>query len=193
MRRRILMLLVFCFFGGGAAHGQAVLFDGVTQETYRPTFLIAPVVVTGDNYSMFGRLTFRPVPRLNVFVQGGGEFNGGATAVPGLGWAGTLIRQQDGSPLNFGFFNSFTFPLRAGGPDAFITLAPVVSHSFGGEDRSVTPYAGFTGILAVNGSGSAANALLGFKVAPIGPRWNFAAELQAGQRSQFAAGLFYRF
>lgn len=191
--RKFLMLVVFCALTAGGAYGQTVLFDGLTHENNRPSFLLAPAVVTGDSYGAFGRLTFRAAPRFNLFLQSGGEFNGGATAVPGIGWSGTFVRESGNFPLNFGFFNSINFPLRSGGPDALITLAPVFSRSFERTDGRITPYGGVTATLKVNAPGTDVNALLGMKIAPIGPRWDFIAEVQAGERSQFALGFFYRF
>lgn len=192
MLRRVLLLALFLSLAE-AASAQAVLFDGLVQPTGRVAVLLAPVRVTADDYTAFGRVDFGLAPRFNLFLQGGGEFNGGATALAGAGWSATFVRQSGTFPLNFGLFNSFVFPLRSGGPDALITLAPVLSHSFAWRGGYVTPFAGPAATLKVNAPGTDVNAVLGLKLTPIAPRWDFIAEVQAGERSHFAAGFIYRF
>jgi hypothetical protein len=188
----MLWLVLFLAVAQGAS-AQAVLFDGLVQPTGRASLLLAPVQVTESDYTAFGRVDFGVAPRFNLFLQGGGEFNGGATALAGAGWSATFVQQSATFPLNFGFFNSFVFPLRSGGPDALITLSPVFSHSFEWRGGRITPFAGPAATVKVNAPGTDVNAVLGLKLAPIGPRWDFVAEVQAGERSHFALGFVYRF
>ena len=108
--------------------------------------------------------------------------------------SGTFYRETDAFPLNFGFFNSFTFPLKGRGPDAFVTVAPVFSHSW---ERKVggraTPYGGATATFKIGGRGTDVNVLLGVKVSEIAKRWDFVAEVQPGEKTLFAVGFVFRF
>ncbi len=118
-----------------AAVAQTVLFDGISLAQNRAAALLVPADVTGDDYSLFARMEYGPTGYFNFFGELAGQFNGGATALPGLGWSATLYAQSDRLPLNIGFFNSFLFPLQAGmAPDAFITLAPALSRRIGPAD-----------------------------------------------------------
>lgn len=195
MLRRMMFLLLFLLAAAPAA-AQSVLFDGLVHEDGQAAALLIPAVVTEDDYSAIVRLEYGVADRANLFALIGGRFNGGSAALPGVGWAATFYRQTDVFPLNFGFFNSFVFPLD-GGPDALITVAPVFSHSWErGAGGRVTPYAGFTSTFKVNdpGRGGAdVNGLLGIKVTEIAGRWDFAAEIQPGEESLFAVGFVFRF
>jgi hypothetical protein len=177
---------------------QTVLFDGIVQEDRQAAALLVPAVVTGDDYSAFGRFEYGFADRIHIFGQMGGRFNGGATAMPGVGWSATFYRQTDDFPVNIGFFNSFIFPVRTGGPDAFITVAPVFSHSWErSSGAALTPYAGLTSTFNVNrpgrGGRTDVNGLLGVKVSEIAAHWDFVAEVQPGEKSLFALGFAYRF
>jgi hypothetical protein len=181
-----------------AVAAQAVLFDGTSLEQRRAAALLVPADVTGDDYALFARLEYGLTGYFNFFGQLGGRFNGGGTLLPGLGWSATLYEQSDRLPLNIGLFNSFLFPIEDGrGPDAFITIAPVLSHRFGPADAAhTTVYGGATSTFIAGPGGTDVNALFGVKVAGIGrrqSRWDFLAEVQAGESSRFALGFRYRF
>jgi hypothetical protein len=194
MHTRLLCTLLLLAAAGAPAAAQTVLFDGVTTEQGKASALLVPAIVTGNDYSVAARLNFGVLDRVEFFGQGGGTFNGGATAFAGLGWAATFVQQTKAFPLNFGFFNSYNFPIRTGGPDAFVTVAPVFSHSF---ERSaggrVTPYAGAAVTFKVGGPGTGVNGLFGIRVAEIAPRWDFIAEVQPGENTQLAVGFTFRF
>lgn len=193
------LLLAFLFSAAAApVAGQSVLFDGLVHEDGEVAALLIPSVVTGDDYSVLGRLEYGVADRVNLFGLFGGRFNGGATALAGVGWAASFYRQTDALPLNIGFFNSFVFPLERGGPDALITIAPVFSHSWKRDTGGrVTPYAGLTTTFKVDqpgrGGRTDVNGLLGVKVTEIAPGWDFIAEVQPGEESLFAIGFFFRF
>lgn len=177
---------------------QTVLFDGLVHEDRQAAALLIPAVVTEDDYSLLGRLEYGIADRANFFALVGGRFNGGGTGLAGAGWAATLYRQTDALPLNIGFFNSYVFPLEDGGPDAFITVAPVFSHSWERDNGGrITPYAGATVTFKVNkpgrGGGNDVNGLLGVKVTEIAERWDFIVEVQPGEETSFAFGFFFRF
>lgn len=192
--RKLLLSLWLIAFPGTAAMAQTILFDGETLGRGKAAATLVPAVVTGNDYSLFGRLEFGAVDRLDFFGLLGGSFNGGSAGLAGLGWSATLYRQTDPLPLNIGLFNSWLFPLRRGGPDALATIAPVISHRFGRRDgSSFTPYAGAAATFNVGARGSKTNLLLGVTVSRIAPAWDFVAELQAGQRSQFALGFRHHF
>lgn len=195
--RNFARILVILGLTALPASAQTVLFDGLVHQDRETAALLIPAVVTEDDYSLFGRLEYGLAGHVNLFAFVGGRFNGGATAIPGAGWAATFYRQTDAFPLNFGFFNSFAFPIESGGPDALITVAPVFSHSFerttGGR---VTPYAGATVTFKINQpgrGGSDVNGLLGVKVSEIARGWDFLAEVQPGENTLFAVGFSYRF
>jgi len=197
MLLRMIPLLLF-FLVAGPAAAQTVLFDGLVHEDRQAAAVLIPAVVTGDDYSVLARLEYGVADRANLFALLGGRFNGGATALPGVGWAATFYRQTDAFPLNFGLFNSFVFPIEDGGPDALVTVAPVFSHSWGrGTGGRVTPYAGATATIKVNkpgrGGNTDVNGLLGVKVTEIAKRWDFVAEVQPGEKSLFAVGFVFRF
>jgi hypothetical protein len=193
MHLRIMFLLLMALIALPAT-AQTVLFDGETLGRGKAAATLVPAVVTGDDYSLFGRLEFGALDRVDFFGQLGGRFNGGSTGLAGLGWSATLYRQTDQLPVNIGIFNSWIFPLRSEGPDAFATVAPVVSHRFGRRDgTAVTPYLGAGVTFNVGGRGSSTNMLLGLTVNRIALGWDFVAEVQAGQRSQFALGFRHRF
>lgn len=189
-------LLVLILVSALPSTAQTVLFDGLVQEDRQAAALLVPAVVTGDDYSLFGRLEYGVADRANLFAQLGGRFNGDSTLVPGVGWAATIYRQADPLPINIGFFNSFLFPID-GGPDALITVAPVLSHSWSRDNGGrITPYVGATTTFKINNPGRGrtdVNGLLGVKVTEIAPRWDFAAEIQPGEETQFALGFTYRF
>ena len=193
------LLLVFLLLPTASAAAQTVLFDGIVHEDRQRALLLIPTAVTKDDYAFAGRLEYGWADRANLFGLVGGIFNGGSKALVGGGWAATLFRQSDEFPLNIGFFNSYVFPLPADrGPDAFISVAPVFSHSWTHKGGSrVTPYAGATATFAVGGAPRGiptdVNGLLGVKWTEITERWDFIAEVQPGERTQFSFGLFYRF
>lgn len=191
------ILFLLLFLTAIPAAGQAVLFDGLVHQDRQAAALLIPAVVTDDDYSVLGRLEYGVADRANLFALIGGRFNGGATALPGVGWAATFYRQTDAFPLNFGFFNSFVFPIEDRGPDALITVAPVFSHSWGRHKGGrVTAYAGATATFKVNNPGRGrtdVNGLLGVKVTEIATRWDFVAEVQPGEESLFAVGFVLRF
>ena len=85
-------------------------------------------------------------------------------------------------------------PAQGGGPDAFVTVAPVFSHTWerkvGGR---VTPYGGATATFKIGGRGTDVNVLLGVKVSEIAKRWDFVAEVQPGEKTLFAVGFVFRF
>ncbi len=145
-------LLVFMAAIPGA--GQTVLFDGMVHEHRQADALLAPAVITADDHSLLARLEYGGADRVNLF---GGRFNSGATALPGVGWAAAFYRQTDAFPLNFGVFNSLVFPLKAGGPDALVMLAPVFSYPWGRSTGArVIHYGGVTTTFKVNKPGRAA-------------------------------------
>jgi hypothetical protein len=198
------LFLLGCFLSAGilllapAAEAQAVLFDGLSLEQNRAAALLVPADITGDDYSLFARMEYGLTGYFNFFGQLGGRFNGGATALPGLGWSATLYEQSGRLPLNVGFFNSFLFPLEGGrAPDAFITVAPILSHRIGPADGAhTTIYGGVTSTFLVGPGGTDSNGLFGVKIADLGgphSRWDFLAEVQAGEASRFALGFRYRF
>ena len=177
-----------------AAAQTVVLFDGRTYDMGHARVLLVPAVVTGNDYGLLGRLEYGVTDHFNLFAHLGGEFNGGGTALAGAGWMATLHRQSDALPLNIGLFNSWIFPLKTAGPDAFITISPVLSHRFERSTGSaLVPYGGLAAILKIGSPGTDVNAVLGLKVERIAAQWDFIAELQAGEKSQFALGFFYRF
>ena len=188
----LLFLLVPLFYSAPAS-AQAVLFDGLTNGEGDVTALLAPAVITGDDYGLFARFDWGLRDRINLFGLGGARFNGGSHGLGGAGFSANLV-QQGSFPLNVGFFNSYIFQTGAGGPDAFITLAPVFSRSF---DRStggrVTPYGGFAATILAGPGGTDVNGVLGVKVTDIGSKWDFIAELQPGERNQFALGFVFKF
>ncbi|MCL6481186.1 MAG: hypothetical protein K6U02_05620 [Firmicutes bacterium] len=191
-------LLVGWVFIAPAVAAQTVLFDGTSLEQRRAAALLVPADVTGDDYALFARLEYGLTGYFNFFGQSGGRFDGGGTLLPGLGWSATLYEQSDRLPLNLGLFNSFLFPIEDGlDPDAFITIAPVLSHRFGPADTvHTTVYGGATSTFIVGPGGADVNALFGVKVAGLGreqSRWDFLAEVQAGESSRFALGFRYRF
>ncbi len=191
-------LLALLFAWAPAVEAQSVLFDGTSLEQRRAAALLVPADVTGDDYALFARLEYGLTGYFNFFGQLGGRFDGGGTLLPGLGWSATLYEQSERLPLNVGLFNSFLFPIEDGrGPDAFVTIAPVLSHRFGPtDDVHTTVYGGATSTFIVGPGGTDVNALFGVKVAGIGgeqSRWDFLAEVQAGESSRFALGFRYRF
>ena len=195
MLKRIIGGVIFLMTTTPAA-AQTVLFDGLVHEDRQTALLLTPVVVTEDDYGLFGRLEYGIKERVNLFAQLGGEFNGDATLLPGIGWSATFYRQTDGLPLNIGFFNSLIFPID-GGPDAKITVAPVFSHSWERDTGGrITPYAGATATFLVNNPGRGrtdVNGLLGLKVTEIIRNWDFTAEVQPGEEMLFALGFTIRF
>lgn len=196
LKRGIYLLLLALATRPGVA--QTVLFDGLVHDEGQAAALLVPAVVTGGDYSILGRVEYGVADRVNLFGLLGGRFNGGATALPGVGWSATFYRETGDFPLNFGFFNSFAFPIEADGPDAFITVAPVFSHSWQrSKSGRVTPYGGLTSTLKVNqpgrGGRTDVNGLLGIRVTEIARKWDFVAEVQAGEESLFAVGFTYRF
>ena len=193
MSLRIPLFFFLFFFPLWTAEAQTVLFDGLVHKDKQAAVLLIPAVVTSDDYSALGRLEYGVADRVNIFTFVGGEFNGGPTGLAGIGWAGTFYRETDAFPLNFGFFNSFTFPLKRRGPDAFVTVAPVFSHTW---DRKVgghvTPYGGATATFKIDGRGTEVNVLLGVKVSEIAKRWDFVAEVQPGEKPLFAVSFVFR-
>ena len=198
MRKHISLLFLFCFLSVAPATAQTVLFDGLVLADRQAAALLIPAVVTSDDYSLLGRLEYGIADRANFFALVGGRLNGGGTGLAGAGWAATFYRQTDALPLNFGFFNSYVFPLESGGPDAFVTVAPVFSHSWERDGGGrVTPYAGASVTFLVNkpgrGDTNNVNGLLGVKVTEVAERWDFIAEVQPGEETSFAFGFFFRF
>lgn len=194
----LLYLLLFSLIPlSGTAQTQIVLFDGLVHEDEQAAVLLVPAAITSDSYTLGGRLEYGIADRVNLFAFLGGSFDGGATALAGAGWAATFYRQTDVLPVNFGLFNSYVFPLRQGGPDAFITVAPVFSHSWESDVGRITPFAGATTTFKINkpgrGDGNDINGLLGIKVTEIADRWDFVAEVQPGEQTLFAAGFIFRF
>lgn len=173
---------------------QTVLFDGITNGQNRGSVLLVPAVVTGNDYSTFAKFDYGVTDRFNLFMLGGGRFNGGGHGFGGAGWSGNFYQQTSAFPLNFGFFNSFVFPIETGGPNTIVTLAPIFSHSI---ERSsggrITPYGGVGATMFIGGRGTNVNGILGVKLTQIASRWDFIAELQPGERNQFAAGFVFRF
>lgn len=200
MRRRMLWAMVFLIgFAAGAvpagAQAHTVLFDGLTLEQGKASALLIPAVVSGNDYSTGARLNYGVADRFQIHGELSGTFNGGATASAGFGWAANIVQQSQAFPLNFGFFNSYLFPIRSGGPDVLINVAPVLSHSF---DRAaggrVVPYAGASVVFNVGTPGRASvNGLLGLRVTEIADRWDFVAEVQPGESTQLALGFVFRF
>lgn len=191
-------LLALLFAWAPAVGAQSVLFDGTSLEQRRAAALLVPADVTGDDYALFARLEYGLTGYFNFFGQLGGRVDGGGTLLPGLGWSATLYEQSERLPLNVGLFNSFLFPIEDGqGPDAFVTIAPVLSHRFGpADDVHTTVYGGATSTFLVGPGGTDVNALFGVKVTGIGgeqSRWDFVAEVQVGESSRFALGFRYRF
>lgn len=187
------LLLVFFWAVPAAAQTQVVLFDGLVHDDRQAAALIVPAVVTEDTYSLFGRVEYGLLDHANVFLALGGAFNGGATGLAGGGWAATFYRQSDALPVNIGFFNSYIAPLERGGPDVFVTLAPVFSHSWERASGRVTPYAGATATLKIGGRGTDVNGLIGVKVTEIADSWDFVVEVQPGEKTLFGVGFIFRF
>jgi hypothetical protein len=192
-------LLVLLLLPAASGAAQTVLFDGVVHDDRQAVALLIPTAVTKDDYAFGGRLEYGWADLFNLFGLVGGMFNGGSKALAGAGWAATFYRQSDEFPLNLGFFNSYVFPLPSDrGPTAFLTVAPVFSHSWTHKGGSrVTPYVGATATFAVGGAPRGiptdVNGLLGVKWTEIASYWDFIAEVQPGERTQFSFGLFYRF
>lgn len=198
MFQRLLIFFSLFFLVASSGAAQTVLFDGLVHDDRQAAALLIPTVVTADDYSVLGRLEYGLADRVNLLGVFGGRFNGDATALAGAGWAATFYRQTDAFPLNFGFFNSYVFPLEDRGPDAFITVAPVFSYSWErGAGGRITPYGGVTTTFKINrpgrGDSNDVNGLLGIKVTEIANRWDFIAEVQPGEESLFAFGFFFRF
>ncbi len=187
------ILILFLLSCAPPLAAQTVLFDGLTAGERNTEALLVPGVVTGDSYGLFAKLDYGILERVNLFGTVGGTLNGGAHANGGLGWSANFFQQSDAMPVNFGFFNSYTFQ-SGSGADALVTLAPIFSHSF---DRDlggrVTPYAGLSATLLVNAPGKIINGVVGVKITDISDRWDLITELQPGERTQFAAGLIFRF
>lgn len=200
MRKTMLWAVVCCFgyaMGATPAGAQAhtVLFDGLTLEQGKASALLIPAVVSGNDYSAGARLNYGVADRFQIHGELSGTFNGGATASAGFGWAANIVQQNSSFPLNFGFYNAYLFPIRTGGPDVLINVAPVFSHSF---DRAaggrVTPYGGASVVFNVGTPGRASvNGLLGLRVTEIADRWDFVAEVQPGESTQLALGFVFRF
>jgi len=192
-QRFILSLLVLAV-GVPSLCAQTVLFDGLTNGARQTTALIVPAVITSDDYSLLTRFDYGVGERVNLFGLGGGRFNGDATGLLGMGWAANFYHQTEAFPVNFGFFNSVVFPLRRRGPDAFVTVAPVFSHTWERKTQgSITPYFGASATFKIDGRGTDVNAVLGVKFREIAEHWDFVGEVGIGEKSQFAVGFVYRF
>ena len=198
--RRGMLWAVICVLGLAAgappagAQAHTVLFDGVPREQGKASALLIPAVVSGNDYSAGARLNYSVADRFQIHGELSGTFNGGATASAGFGWAANIVQQSSAFPLNFGFFNSYLFPIRSGGPDVLVNVSPVFSHSF---DRArggrVTPYGGASVVFNVGNPGTSVNGLFGIRVAEIADRWDFVAEVQPGESTQLAIGFAFRF
>lgn len=186
----VFLLLVVCT----PVYAQTVLFDGITNGQKRGSVLLVPAVVTGNTYSTFAKFDYGITDRVDLFLLGGGTFNGGGHGFGGAGWSGNFYQQTSSFPVNFGFFNSFVFPIQTGGPNAIVTVAPIFSHSI---ERSsggrITPYGGVGATMLIGGPGTTVNGILGVKLTQIASRWDFIAELQPGESNQFALGFVFRF
>lgn len=199
--RRAMLWTVVCLLGflvaaapaGAQAH--TVLFDGLTLEQGKASALLIPAVVSGNDYSAGARLNYGVADRFQIHGELSGTFNGGATASAGFGWAANIVQQNSAFPLNFGFFNSYLFPIESGGPDVLINVAPVFSHRFDrARGGAVTPYAGASVVFNVGTPGrTSVNGLFGIRVAEIADRWDFVAEVQPGENTQLAIGFAFRF
>ena len=200
MFRRTLYL--FCFLTAvGSLKGQTVLFDGLVHGAGNSAAMLVPAAITGDNYTTLARYEYGMADRVNLFGILGGNFGGGSRGLAGAGWSATVLRATDDFPVNFGFFNSFVFPIEDGGPDVLVTLSPVFSHSWKRKSGgAITGYTGATATLKEGGfsprsrgARTDVNLLLGVKVEEVVDRWDFFLELQPGEESQFAIGFQYRF
>lgn len=194
MVRQLFFSLVVLVASVHSLSAQTVLFDGLTNGDRQATALLVPAVVTSDDYSLLGRFSYGVGDRVNLFGLGGGRFNGDAVGLLGVGWAANFYQQTEALPVNFGFFNSFVFPLQRRGPDAFVTVTPVFSHTWEREtEGSVTPYFGASATFKIDGRGTDVNAVLGVKFREIAEQWDFVGEVGIGEKSQFAVGFVYRF